>query len=53
VTVNLYRADGSYTTVYGKSEIPLEGISYIKLVGSGRLSLLQVRGYENSHMPGM
>ena len=53
VTVNLYRADGSYTTVYGKSEIPLEGISYIKLVGSGRLSLLQIRGYENSHMPGM
>lgn len=46
LTVNLYHADGSYTTVYGHEEVSLENISYIKLVGKGRLDLLRIYGYE-------
>ena len=45
VTINLYRADGTYTTSSGETEISLEGIRYIKLVGSGQLSKLQIHGY--------
>ena len=43
--VNLYRADGSYTTVRGGQKVSLEGISYIKLVGEGYLSQLEVVGF--------
>ena len=46
ITVNLYHADGSYVTVYGHEEISLADISYIKLVGNGRLDLLRIYGYE-------
>lgn len=46
IQINLYRADGSYTTVVDgmEDEFSLEGISYIKLVGSGTLSFLYVNG---------
>ena len=44
VTVNLYQADGSFTTVTTDSDISLEGISYIKLVGTGTLNLLEIKG---------
>jgi hypothetical protein len=43
VTVQLHQADGSYLTKTGK-EFSLDGISYIKLVGSGSLDLLEVAG---------
>ena len=46
VTINLYKADGSYTTVSGQSQISLDGISYIKLVGSGKISELSVVGFQ-------
>lgn len=48
VTVNLYRADGSYTTVSGRKEVSLKDISYIKLVGKGQLDLLRIYGYEGA-----
>ena len=44
--VNLYRADGSYTTVRGGRDVSLEEISYIKLVGEGYLSQLEIVGFE-------
>ena len=50
LTVNLYHADGSYVTVYGHEEYSLADISYIKLVGEGRLDLLRIYGYEGCKM---
>lgn len=44
ILVNLYRADGSYTTVVTDTEISLEGISYIKLVGAGTLYHMRFDG---------
>lgn len=44
VTVKLFRSDGSYTTVITDSKIPLDGISYIQLVGEGSLALLEIIG---------
>ena len=45
IVVNLYRADGSYTTVRGGKTVSLDGISYIKLVGEGYLSKLEILGF--------
>lgn len=44
VKVRLYQEDGTYTTVMGDQPIPLEGISYIKLVGKDKLDWLKVVG---------
>lgn len=41
--LRLYQADGNYTEVLTR-EISLEGISYIKLVGEGKLDWLEVAG---------
>lgn len=46
LTINLYQADGSYTTVTGEMKISLDGISYIKLVGKGKLNTLQIVGFD-------
>ena len=43
-TVKLFRSDGSYTIVITDSKIPLDGISYIQLVGEGSLALLEIIG---------
>ena len=50
LTVNLYHADGSYVTVYGHEEYSLADISYIQLVGEGRLDLLRIYGYDRCKM---
>ncbi len=42
VSVNLYRADGSYTSILLTEPVSLEGISYIKLVGEGFLENLEI-----------
>ena len=52
LTVNLYQADGSYVTVYGHEEYSLADISYIRLVGVGRLDLLRIYGYDRCKMDG-
>ena len=44
VKVRLYQEDGTYTTVMSEQPIPLEGISYIKLVGQGKLGWLEAAG---------
>ena len=44
VLVYLYREDGSYTTAVTKSPVSLEGIQYIKLVGHGKVSTLEIIG---------
>ena len=48
VTVNLYGADGTCTTVTDKTKIDLKDISYIQLVGEGELNYLSVFAYGNS-----
>ena len=42
----LYQADGSYTVITATpmEPIPLDGISYIKLIGEGTLDRLEIRG---------
>lgn len=45
VVIYLYQADGAYTAVKTNVPIPLEGISYIKLVGEGALESLLVTGF--------
>ena len=45
VAVNLYAADGSYTSILVKEPISLEGISYIKLLGSGEITSLSIGGF--------
>ena len=42
VGVNLYQADGSYTTVLYDSPISLENVSYIKLLGAGTLNSMEI-----------
>ena len=46
VEVNLYQADGSYTTVTTEAftAVSLEGIRYIKLVGTGTMNRLEISG---------
>ncbi len=46
VLVNLYRSDGSYTCQLVQSKVSLEGISYIKLVGEGKLTYLRIAGFD-------
>ncbi len=45
--VNLYAADGTYSTVKitRKTPVSLEGVSYIKLVGSGYIWQLEITGF--------
>ncbi len=44
-TVNLYKADGSFVTVKGNNPISLDGISYIKLVGTGKAARIEISGF--------
>ena len=44
-TVVCYRADGSYEVPTNETRISLEGISYIKLVGEGKLTQLRIKGF--------
>jgi len=46
VEVELYRADGTVTLAMSDSQkgIPLEGISYIKIVGTHKLAFIEVIG---------
>lgn len=49
LTINLYKEDGSYTTVLANkssNEIPLDGISYIKLVGTGEIEFAFFEGID-------
>ncbi len=50
VTVNLYHADGSFTTVMSNSEVQLDDVSYIKLVGQGTLDQLEISGQFTKHL---
>ena len=46
IRINLYRADGSYVQIItGDEPVSLEGISYIKLVGEGKLTRLEISGF--------
>lgn len=45
-TVVCYHSDGSYSAPTNDVRISLEGISYIKLVGEGKLSRLQIKGFD-------
>ena len=46
VTVNFYRADGSFITVFlENTPVSLDGVSYIKLVGEGELGSLEIIGF--------
>ena len=54
LTMNLYRSDGSYTTVVtdkSANQIPLDGISYIKLVGAGKINFAFFEGVDLEGMP--
>ncbi len=44
-TVNLYKADGSFVTVKTNKPISLEGISYIKLVGTCKAAKIEITGF--------
>ena len=44
VNVALYRTDGTCVTVKTNTEIPLDDVSYIKLLDEGTLNLLEIQG---------
>ena len=45
ISIVCYRQDGSCSVPTKAEKISLEGISYIKLVGEGKLSGLQIKGF--------
>jgi hypothetical protein len=45
VAVNLYREDGSYSSILLNEPVSLEGICYIKLLGEGYLDVFEIVGF--------
>ena len=50
--LGLYQADGSYTfvTTMPMEPVPLDGISYFKLIGEGEVERLEIRGSFYTHL---